>query len=97
MQWFPTFIAATITTSEDAKANGMKEVGEGLLLLEDVKARERLKGEKLLDASKTPSLHKWADEFLSDDTVKNVVPGIDKVAKLIGDVEAKTQSAASTS
>ncbi|CAA7047447.1 unnamed protein product [Microthlaspi erraticum] len=117
-KWFPTFIAATLTTSEDAKVNGMKEVGEGLLLLEDafasiskgksffggetigfmdiclgsflviLKARERLNGDTILDESKTPFLFKWADEFLSDDTVKIVVPEIDKIAKF----EAKTQS-----
>lgn len=126
-QWFPTFIAATITTSEDAGAKGMEEVGEGLLLLEDafvsiskgksffggetigfmdiclgsflviLKARERVNKETILDESKTPSLCKWADEFLSDDTVKNVVPEIDKVAKFIGEFEAKTQSTGSRS
>uniref|UniRef100_A0A1J3I2S1 glutathione transferase n=1 Tax=Noccaea caerulescens TaxID=107243 RepID=A0A1J3I2S1_NOCCA len=126
-KWFPTFIAATITTSEDAEAKGMEEVGEGLLLLEDafvsiskgksffggetigfmdiclgsflviLKARERVNRETILDESKTPSLCKWADEFLSDDTVKNVVPEIDKVAKFIGEFEAKPQSAGSRS
>ncbi|KFK40872.1 hypothetical protein AALP_AA2G052500 [Arabis alpina] len=126
-KWFPTLIAATVTKSEEAKAKGMKEVGEGLLLLEDafvsmskgkpffggeavgfmdiclgsflvfLKARERLKGEKFLDESKTPCICKWADEFLSNDTVKNVVPQIDKVTKFIGEFEAKTQSTASKS
>uniref|UniRef100_M4EGC8 Glutathione S-transferase n=1 Tax=Brassica campestris TaxID=3711 RepID=M4EGC8_BRACM len=109
--WFPTLIATTITKSENAKAKGMDEVGEGLLLLEDafisiskgkrffggevigfmdiclgsflviLKAREKLNGENILDKSKTPSLCKWANEFLADDTVKNVVPEIDRVVK----------------
>ncbi|ESQ29541.1 hypothetical protein EUTSA_v10023760mg [Eutrema salsugineum] len=63
--------------------------GSFLVLL---KAREKLKGEKLLDESKTPSLCKWADEYLSDDTVKNVVPNVDKIAEFIGELEVKGQS-----
>ncbi|KAL1196167.1 Glutathione S-transferase U16 [Cardamine amara subsp. amara] len=65
-------------------------LGSFLVLL---KAREKLKGEKLLDESKIPSLCKWADEFLSDDIVKNVVPEIDRVAKFLGELEAIAQSA----
>ena len=53
-----------------------------------LKAREKLKGEKLLDESKIPFLCKWANEFLSDDTVKNVVPEIDKVVEFLGELEA---------
>ncbi|CAN6971499.1 unnamed protein product [Brassica rapa subsp. trilocularis] len=112
-KWFPTLIATTITKSENAKAKGMEEVGEGLLLLEDafisiskgkrffggevigfmdiclgsflviLKARGKLNGENILDKSKTPSLCKWANEFLADDTVKNVVPEIDRVVKFM--------------
>lgn len=69
-------------------------LGSFLVLL---KAREKLKGEKLLDESKTPSLCKWADEFLSHDTVKNVVPEIDKVAEFLGKLEAMAQPAVSKS
>lgn len=69
-------------------------LGSFLVIL---KARERVNKETILDESKTPSLCKWADEFLSDDTVKNVVPEIDKVAKFIGEFEAKTQSTGSRS
>ncbi|CAH2047411.1 unnamed protein product [Thlaspi arvense] len=54
-----------------------------------LKAREKLKGEKLLDESKVPYLFKWADQFLCDDTVKNLVPEIDKVAEFLGELEAK--------
>ncbi|KAF8051098.1 hypothetical protein N665_1799s0002 [Sinapis alba] len=126
-KWFPTLIATTITKSENAKEKGMKEVGEGLLLLEDafisiskgkrffggemigfmdiclgsflviLKAREKLNGENILDKSKTPSLCKWANEFLSDDTVKNMVPEIDKVVKFIREFEAENQTRASRS
>ncbi|KAF8047440.1 hypothetical protein N665_3027s0001 [Sinapis alba] len=126
-KWFPTLIATAITKSETAKEKGMKEVGEGLLLLEDafisiskgkrffggevigfmdiclgsflviLKAREKLKGENILDKSKTPSLCKWANEFLSDDTVKNMVPEIDKVVKFIREFEAENQTRASRS
>ncbi|KAG2302524.1 hypothetical protein Bca52824_031175 [Brassica carinata] len=60
-----------------------------------LKAREKLKGEKLLDETKVPSLCKWADQFLSDDTVKNVVPEIDKVAEFLGELEVRAQSAVS--
>ncbi|KAJ4878424.1 Glutathione S-transferase U16 [Raphanus sativus] len=59
-----------------------------------LKAREKLKGEKLLDETKVPSLCKWADRFLSDDTVKNMVPEIDKVAEFLGELEVRAQSAA---
>ncbi|XP_010513387.2 PREDICTED: glutathione S-transferase U16-like [Camelina sativa] len=52
-------------------------LGSFLVLL---KAKEKLNGEKLLDESKTPFLCKWADIYLSDEMVKNVVPEIDKVA-----------------
>ncbi|CAA7047435.1 unnamed protein product [Microthlaspi erraticum] len=69
-------------------------LGSYLVLL---KAREKLKGEKLLDESKTPSLCKWAEEFLYDDTVKNVVPEIDKVAEFLEKLEAMTQPAVSKS
>ncbi|XP_010470210.1 PREDICTED: glutathione S-transferase U15-like [Camelina sativa] len=126
-KWFPAFIAATITKSEDTKAKGMEEVEEGLLRLEDVfvaiskgkpffggeaiglidiclgsflvllKAKEKLNGEKFLDESKTPFLCKWADIFLSDEMVKNVVPEIDKVAKFIREFEDRAQSVASRS
>ncbi|KAL1196168.1 Glutathione S-transferase U16 [Cardamine amara subsp. amara] len=67
-------------------------LGSFLVLL---KAREKLKGEQIFEESKTPSLCKWANEFLSNDTVKNVVPDINKVAEFIGDLEAKAQSATS--
>ncbi|XP_056849480.1 glutathione S-transferase U16 isoform X1 [Raphanus sativus] len=60
-----------------------------------LKAREKLKGEKLLDETKVPSLCKWADRFLSDDTVKNMVPEIDKVAEFLGELEVRAQSAVS--
>ncbi|KAJ0265907.1 Glutathione S-transferase U16 [Hirschfeldia incana] len=60
-----------------------------------LKAREKLKGEKLLDETKVPCLCKWADQFLSDDTVKNVVPEIDKVAEFLGELEVRAQSAVS--
>ncbi|CAF1725689.1 unnamed protein product [Brassica oleracea var. botrytis] len=123
-KWFPTLIATTITKSENAKAKGMEEVGEGLLLLEDafisiskgerffggevigfmdiclgsflviLKAREKLKGENILDKSKTPSLCKWANQFLADHTVKNVVPEIDRVVKFMREFEAETQTRA---
>ncbi|VVA94117.1 unnamed protein product [Arabis nemorensis] len=69
-------------------------LGSFLVLL---KAREKLKGEKLLDELKTPSLCKWADKFLSDETVRNVAPEIDKVAEFLGELEAKAHSAASKS
>ncbi|KAG7657882.1 Glutathione S-transferase N-terminal [Arabidopsis suecica] len=62
-----------------------------------LKAREKLKKEKILDELKTPSLYRWANRFLSDETVKNVVPEIDKVAKLIGEFEDRAQSVASRS
>ncbi|ESQ29534.1 hypothetical protein EUTSA_v10023666mg [Eutrema salsugineum] len=62
-----------------------------------LKAREQLKGEKLLNESNIPSLCRWAKEFLSDETVKNVVPDIDKVAEFLGELEAKAESASSRS
>ncbi|EFH64449.1 predicted protein [Arabidopsis lyrata subsp. lyrata] len=62
-----------------------------------LKAREKFKAEKLLDETKTHSLCKWADQFLSDETVKNVVPEIDKVAEFLQDLEVRAQSAASRS
>ncbi|XP_010543977.1 PREDICTED: glutathione S-transferase U16-like [Tarenaya hassleriana] len=58
-----------------------------------VKAREKLKGEKILDEIKTPSLHKWADDFLSSEAVRKVAPEIDKVAEFLGELEVKAQSA----
>ncbi|KAL0836819.1 hypothetical protein Bca101_088709 [Brassica carinata] len=39
----------------------------------------------------------WANEFLSDDTVKNVVPEIDKVVIFIREFGAETQTRASRS
>ncbi|CAD5315844.1 unnamed protein product [Arabidopsis thaliana] len=62
-----------------------------------LKAREKLKKEKILDELKFPSLYGWANRFLSDETVKNVVPEIDKVAKLIGEFEDRAQFVASRS
>ncbi|XP_010470208.1 PREDICTED: glutathione S-transferase U16-like [Camelina sativa] len=69
-------------------------LGSFLVLL---KAMEELKGEKLLDESKTPSLCQWGGEFLSDETVKNVVPEIKKVAEFLRELEVRAQSAASRS
>ncbi|KAG7650005.1 Glutathione S-transferase U16 [Arabidopsis thaliana] len=62
-----------------------------------LKAREKFKAEKLLDESKTPSLCKWADRFLSDETVKNVAPEVEKVAEFLQELEVRAQSAASRS
>ncbi|CAN7073912.1 unnamed protein product, partial [Brassica oleracea var. botrytis] len=39
----------------------------------------------------------WANEFLSDDTVKNVVPEIDKAVIFIREFGAETQTRASRS
>lgn len=58
------------------------------------KAREKLKKEKILDELKTPSLYRWANRFLSDEMVKNVVPEIDRVAKFIEKFEVRVQSVA---
>ncbi|CAH8256460.1 unnamed protein product [Arabidopsis lyrata] len=58
------------------------------------KAREKLKKEKVLDELKTPSLYRWANQFLSDETVMNVVPEIDRVAKFIVELEDRAQSVA---
>nr|AAM61551.1 glutathione S-transferase, putative [Arabidopsis thaliana] len=63
-------------------------LGSFLVLL---KAREKLKNEKILDELKTPSLYRWANQFLSNEMVKNVVPDIDKVAKFIEEFEDRAQ------
>ncbi|KAG7585247.1 Glutathione S-transferase C-terminal [Arabidopsis thaliana x Arabidopsis arenosa] len=62
-----------------------------------LKAREKLKKEKILTELKTPTLYRWANRFLSDEMVKIVVPEIDKVAKFIGEFEDSAQSVASKS
>lgn len=48
-----------------------------------IKAREIKANVKLFDQTKTPALVKWADNFTSNDNVKDVLPSTDKAVAVM--------------
>ncbi|KAI7994995.1 Glutathione S-transferase U17 [Camellia lanceoleosa] len=47
---------------------------------------------KLLDETKTPNLVGWADRFLSNEAVKDVVPKIEQMTEIIKMLKAREQA-----
>lgn len=64
-----------------------------------IKAMEKMSGVKIVAEAKTPGLVGWADKFLSNDIVKNVIPEPEVYIKAIEnmqDILKKMQAEAKT-
>lgn len=62
-----------------------------------IQAVQKLGNISLIDQSKTPKLYKWAQDFLAEDAVKDVVPQTEKLMEFAKALHAKAKAKASTS
>lgn len=60
-----------------------------------IKAIETLSSIKLIQKAETPGLVEWADTFMSNDAVKNVIPEPKVLIELLKNMQAKANPAAS--
>ena len=58
-----------------------------------IRAMENLNSMKLIQKAKTPGLAKWADTFMSNDAVKNVVPEPQVFLQLLKKMQATAKPA----
>lgn len=59
-----------------------------------IKAREVMANVKLLDETKIPGLVRWADKFISNDVVKNILPSTDEAVEVMNYYRARAAAAA---
>ncbi|XP_074571365.1 glutathione S-transferase U17-like [Curcuma longa] len=57
-----------------------------------IRALEKAKSVKLLDAEKLPRLTGWAERFLAEESVKGLVPDADEYQKFYAAAEARTSA-----
>ncbi|KAK1365823.1 Glutathione transferase [Heracleum sosnowskyi] len=57
-----------------------------------IKAREIKANVKLFDKTKTPTLVKWAENFTSNDHVKDVLPSTDKAVEILTRISSRISS-----
>ncbi|WOH13559.1 hypothetical protein DCAR_0833069 [Daucus carota subsp. sativus] len=58
--------------------------------LEFFKAMEQISGLKMLDEARTPELAGWAERFMSNDAVKNVLPETEKFVDVLRRIQSNT-------